>query len=544
MSQRLVFMGQEAGDRLPQESSPKSRRVVLVGYEDQDNLGIRYLSSRLLQDGHHTRIVAFGNDPDPLLRIIQAEQPDVVGFSLIFQYMVPEFAVVIRALRAAGVSAHFTIGGHYASFEPDALLQWIPELDSVVRFEGEDTLAELVSKLDDLPAWRQTPGIAWLDNGKAVINPPRGGRTSIDDFAEPDRRDIDYRKEELPTASVLASRGCPWKCSFCSIITFYEGNGTKGRRRRDPVRVVNEVEELVRGRGAKLILFQDDDFLAGGRDARTWAHQVAGEITRRGLEREMRFKIACRSDEVRPEVLAPLVAAGLCHVYLGVESGDETNLESLNKLLKPAVHVRAGEILRELDLSFDFGFMLLEPWSTLATARNNIAFVRDFTRDGWAVAGFCRALPYVGTPMERRLREEGRLEGSALDAEYTFLDPRVDLLWNFCLMAFEGRNFGKNATWNVLRGFLFDTHLDMPGRPRDPDRDAAARALVQASNGIMLDVLEGALDLIESGDVNTLEDPELLELARLARNEDRRIRQQLVDMEQSSSESMYEALFR
>ena len=413
----------------------------------------------------------------------------------------------------------------------------------MVRFEGEDTLAEIVAKLDDPAAWRQTDGIAWLDHGNVVINPPRSGRTLIDDFPEPDRRDIDYRKQDFPTASVLASRGCPWKCSFCSIITFYESNGTKGRRRRDPIRVVNEVEELVRDRGAKLILFQDDDFLAGGRDARAWAHTVAAEIIRRGLQNEMRFKIACRSDEVRAETLAPLIEAGLCHVYLGVESGDENNLASLNKLLKPEVHVRAGQTLRELDLSFDFGFMLLEPWSTLATARNNLQFLREFTQDGWAVAGFCRTLPYVGTPIERRLREEGRLEGSSLEAEYKFLDPRVDLLWNFCLMAFEGRNFGKNATWNVLRGFLFDTHLDMPGRPLDPEHDAAARALVQASNTIMIDVVEAALDLIESGGVSTVEHADLLELARLARTEDRRIRQQLLEME-TSSESLYEALFR
>jgi len=98
------------------------KRVLLVGYEDQDNLGIRYLSSRLLRDGHHTRIVAFGADPGVLLSIIRQERPDVVGFSLIFQYMVPEFAWVIRALREAGVTSHFTIGGHYASFEPAALL--------------------------------------------------------------------------------------------------------------------------------------------------------------------------------------------------------------------------------------------------------------------------------------------------------------------------------------------------------------------------------------------------------------------------------------
>jgi anaerobic magnesium-protoporphyrin IX monomethyl ester cyclase len=521
-----------------------SRKVLLVGYEDQDNLGVRYLSSRLLRDGHHTRIVAFGNDPGTLLTVIRAEQPDLVGFSLIFQYMVPEFARVIRALRRAGVSAHLTIGGHYASFEPAALLERIPELDSVVRFEGEETLAELVAKLDDPSAWQRIAGIAWLDHGKVVVNPPRSAGVPIDEYAEPDRRDIDYRKQDLPTASVLASRGCPWQCSFCSIITFYAANGTKGRRRRDPVRVVDEMERLVRDRGARLILFQDDDFLAGGASARAWAHTIADEIVHRRLHDEMRFKIACRSDEVRPAVLEPLVAAGLCHVYLGVESGDPSNLASLNKLLKPETHVRAGEVLRRLDLSFDFGFMLLEPWSTLVTARTNSRFLRRFTEDGWAVAGFCRTLPYVGTPIERRLRAEGRLIGPALDAEYRFLDPRVDLLWNFCLMAFEGRNFGTQATWNVLRGLLFETHLDMPGHRRDADRDGAARALVQASNGVMLDVLDSALDLIEGGIATALDDADLLALARLARQEDAGIRRQLCAMARSYDESLYEALFR
>lgn len=520
------------------------RRVLLVGYEDQDNLGIRYLSGRLLRDGHHTRIVAFGTDPGPLLAVIRVERPDLVGFSLIFQFMVPQFAELIRALRAAGVAAHFTIGGHYASFEPEALLRWIPELDSVVRFEGEEALAELVARLDAPEAWRRVAGIAWQDGGEVVLNPPRPAAPAIDDYPEPDRRDIDYRRQALPTASVLASRGCPWQCSFCSIITFYEANGTKGRRRRDPVRVVDEVEALVRGRGARLILFQDDDFLAGGEAARRWARAVADDLVRRGLAEEMRFKIACRSDEVREAVLAPLVAAGLCHVYLGVESGDEANLADLNKLLKPDVHLRAGDILRRLDLSFDFGFMLLEPWSTLATARHNLEFLRRFTADGWAVAGFCRTLPYVGTPIERRLRAEGRLTGPALDAEYRFLEPRVDLLWDFCLMAFEGRNFGPQATWNVLRGLLFDTHLALPGRPRDAARDAAARALVQASNGIMLDVLENALDLIETGAATVLSDPDLVDLARLARREDHGIRRHLAALARHTEAGLGEALFR
>lgn len=513
-----------------------SKRVLLVAYEDQDNLGIRYLSSRLLRAGHHTRIIAFADDPGILLTAIREEQADLVGFSLIFQYLVPEFARLIRALRAAGITAHFTIGGHYASFEPAALLEAIPELDSIVRFEGEETLAELVSQLDNPAAWRQTPGIAWLDEQHLpVLTPARQATPSIDDYLEPDRRDINYRRQALPTASVLASRGCPWQCSFCSIITFYEANGTKGRRRRSPALVADEVERLVNEHGVELILFQDDDFLAGGPVARDWAKQLAADFRRRGLQQRMRFKIACRSDEIRADVVQTLIDAGLCHVYLGVESGDPDNLIALNKHLQPEIHLRAGQILRRLDLSFDFGFMLLEPWSTLATARNNLDFLRRFTEDGWIVAGFCRTLPYVGTPVEQRLRAEGRLVGPALEAEYRFLDRRVDLLWDFCLMAFEGRNYGHNPTWNLLRGLLFETHLDFPGRPRDNNRDAAARALVQAANGALIDILQNALDLIEDGLATSIRDPELIALARLARNEDRHVRQQLLCMASDGS---------
>ena len=74
-------------------------------------------------------------------------KPDVVGFSLIFQYMAPEFGCVIRALRAAGCRAHITIGGHYPSFDYGEVLQRITGADSVVRFEGEATLVELMERL-------------------------------------------------------------------------------------------------------------------------------------------------------------------------------------------------------------------------------------------------------------------------------------------------------------------------------------------------------------------------------------------------------------
>jgi anaerobic magnesium-protoporphyrin IX monomethyl ester cyclase len=111
-------------------------RVLLVGYEDQDNLGLRYITSRLRVDGHDVRFVGFRDGAAPILAAANDLDPHVIGFSLIFQYLAPEYGKVMDELRGAGLRCHFTVGGHCASFEDDVMLQRLLALDSVVRFEG------------------------------------------------------------------------------------------------------------------------------------------------------------------------------------------------------------------------------------------------------------------------------------------------------------------------------------------------------------------------------------------------------------------------
>jgi radical SAM superfamily enzyme YgiQ (UPF0313 family) len=488
-------------------------RVVLVGFEDQDNLGLRYLSSRLRQSGHDVRIVALTGDPRSVLAAIREVAPHVVGFSLIFQFMAPQFASLLAHLRRDGVTAHFTMGGHYASFDPDKLLELVPALDSVVRYEGEDTIVELAERVRDGTSWRDVLGLALRGPGGVVKNDLRPGREDLDELPWPDRDDICYAAQAMPTASMLASRGCPWKCSFCSIITFYADNGTPGRRRREPQRVIDEIEYLHRERGVRVILWQDDDFLAGGKMATAWALDLARGLTARGLHRTLRWKISCRSDEIRDDLLGPLVEAGLCHVYLGVESGDDQDLRSLNKLLKPRVHLRAGQILRKLGVSFDFGYMLLNPWSTLRTLRSSARFLAEFSADGATVAGFCRMMPYAGTPAETRLRAEGRLLEQDFDVDYAFLDSRLDVFYDWSLHAFLKRNFAVDGTWNLLRVLLYEAHLAFPDRPIDPVFRDSAHALTAVSNQLLLSAVERAVDVIEAG-ADRPDHPALIEIAR------------------------------
>jgi radical SAM superfamily enzyme YgiQ (UPF0313 family) len=271
--------------------------VVLVGFEDQENLGLRYLASRLREKGLRAKIVSVAGGVESVLAVIRRERPDVVGFSLIFQYVAGEFARLMRGLRAAGVTAHFTVGGHYASFEYARLLEAIPELDSVGRFEGEDAMVELAETLAVGGPWQTVAGLAFRSGDRVATSSLRQGRSDLDSLPWPYREDVPYERQKLPTASVLGSRGCPRGCSFCSITAFYKGNGTAGVRRRDVNKVADELAHLHRDRGVRLILWQDDDFFSGGRAGIEWALAMARELIRRGLHRRLRWKISCRSDE-------------------------------------------------------------------------------------------------------------------------------------------------------------------------------------------------------------------------------------------------------
>ncbi len=159
--------------------------------------------------------------------------------------------------------------------------------------------------------------------------------------------------------------------------------GGRLRRLRSPRAVADEMRRIHFERGARVFLFQDDDFLATGARARDWAEALADEILRAGLADRIAFKISCRSDEVRTPVIERLISAGLTHVYMGVESGDADGLRHMNKMLKPSQHLAAGDVLRALELSFDFGSVVGEVESSRPTP---LSLMREMMADGHGFA--------------------------------------------------------------------------------------------------------------------------------------------------------------
>ncbi len=88
---------------------------MLVGFQEQANLGLGYLASTLREQGYRVEVFDFEADPESLLEAARDLQPVLIGFSLIFQFYIDRFRSLMRLLRAGGVDCHFTIGGHFPS---------------------------------------------------------------------------------------------------------------------------------------------------------------------------------------------------------------------------------------------------------------------------------------------------------------------------------------------------------------------------------------------------------------------------------------------
>jgi radical SAM superfamily enzyme YgiQ (UPF0313 family) len=472
------------------------RPIVLVGFQRQANLGLGYLASYVRQHGYRVEVVDCELPHAEILEAVRRSNPILVGFSLIFQFYIDRFGQMMQVLRAGGVDCHFTMGGHFPSLSYEQCLALLPELDSVVRFEGEATLLDLIDRLSVGRVWQDVPGLAYRLEGRPMCAPLRPLIRDLDTLPYPER---DFTRDNSilgrKAIPLLASRGCARTCSFCSIHMFYRAAPGKVVRTRKPAEVVLEMRYLHDVHGITIFLFQDDDFPLFGQVWQRWALELVGELHRAGLADKVIWKINCRADAVEPELLARMQGAGLYLVYMGLESGTDEGLKALHKQMTVEQNLRAVATLKRLGLLFEFGFMLLDPSSTFESVRANVQFLRDIVGDGSAGAVFCRMIPYDGTPIKEELAASGRLRGDVCNPDYDFLDPRLSEFYDELsdIVNVTGWVHGYSAlspqlnwAWNELAVMQ---HL-FPTLDGLPEYQESLRSVTADSNELLFRVVE------------------------------------------------------
>lgn len=481
-----------------------TRPILLIGFQHQGNLGLGYLAAKLKRHGYRVATCDVESEPEEIVNRALELDPMIIGFSLIFQFYIPQYRRLIQMLRDAGIHCHFTMGGHFSSLSHRRNLELLPELDSVVRFEGEMTLLELADRIGMELDWKDVQGIAYRDGDQYPATAMRALVDDLDSLPYPDREyepEIALGRKAMP---LLASRGCARTCSFCSIQTFYRAAPGKIVRTRKPSAVVEEMVSLYRERGITIFLFQDDDFPLFGPVWRRWAADLVKELHRSGLSERVIWKMNCRADSVDPDVFTELKNAGLYLVYMGLESGNEEGLKTLHKQITVEQNLRAVNLLKQVGLMFEFGFMMFDPSSTLHSVRQNLNFLRTIVGDGSAAAVFCRMLPYDGTPIKDELEAAGRLRGDVCYPEYDFLEARVTEfyheltqildVWGW-IHGFRALSPQLNWSWNELAIMerLFPPMSELGIYKEE------LRRITQESNAILFQVVDDLLDTYLTG---------------------------------------------
>jgi hypothetical protein len=284
---------------------------------------------------------------------------------------------------------------------------------------ADESIVRLAAALRDGTPLLEVPGIV-LRDGDAVRRGARAVRPcNLEALPFPARDTPAPACAGVPTASVVASRGCRGRCSFCSIAAFGVLADGPAHRERSPQHVAREMAALWRTRGTRVFVFQDDDFLGGPPAARLARAVDLG----RALEAErlppIALAIKARPDGLDAPTLAALRRAGLVQVFLGVETVSRAGLRAFARGLAPDQVRAALAELRAADVFVASNLLLWRPDGTLDELAENLGLLAAFPDQ---LFNFGRVEPYEGAPLTLQLAREGRLLGDWRRRDYRIED--------------------------------------------------------------------------------------------------------------------------
>lgn len=394
--------------------------------EAKESIGIGYLASVLRGQGSEVDLLdadLLQLNAEEAVKRICAKTYELIGFSLL-EGTIESAVEILKGLRQKGFSSHVVLGGYFSTLVTEELLMELPEVDSIIRGEGEYPLSLLAESLRDRKDWRDLEGLAYREGDRVIVNPRRAS-FDLDELPFPSRDLLPEVLRRGGVAGLVGSRGCFAHCSFCCINAFHRASGTPGWRGRSPERIVDEMEALIERWNVKTLSFYDSNFIGPGKEGPLRAYAIGEEILRRNLQID--FALSTRPDQVEEGLFRFLKKAGLKEVFLGIESMSQKSLDLYKKGTTVDQNRRAVEILEKLEIPYRPGFILYEPYVTLDQIRENLAFLKELVNSRYCNKyHFFKGLRvYRGSPLERKLQDKGILKRKGWHNTYPWQDPSV-----------------------------------------------------------------------------------------------------------------------
>jgi anaerobic magnesium-protoporphyrin IX monomethyl ester cyclase len=333
---------------------------------------------------------------------IAALKPDVVGVTAI----TPSIYKAEEVLRLAQLhcpDAVRVMGGVHATFMYKQVLSEAPWIDVIVRGEGEEICRDLMCAIRD-GGWpetrRQIKGLAFID-GDEIVATQAASTVKDLDAINPDWTILEWEKYiYIPLNTRVAipnmARGCPFTCSFCSQWKFW-----RDYRVRDPKKVVDEIETLVKEQDIGFFILADEEPTIN----RKKFIQFCEELIARGLPDKVKWGINTRVTDIMrdKELLKFYREAGLVHVSLGTEAAAQLKLDQFNKETKVEENKEAIRLLREADILVEAQFIVGLDNETPETLNETYKMAWDWQPD---LANWAMYTPWPFTPLFQELKDK------------------------------------------------------------------------------------------------------------------------------------------
>jgi len=370
---------------------PGNERFGLGPFFRVEPLGLEYVAAALRADGFTPTIVdeRFGRNPSRWLRRNRAR---IVGISCTHALEYDRVRDVARAVRQGSPGTFVVVGGHAAGAHPAPLEA--PEIDAICLEDGEEVLPALASalvrgeRLTGVPALRLRTSEGW------ITTPPLPDRTDLDRVPYPARDLVGRYRHRYhcllfrPVWIVETARGCPFRCTFCSVWQHYD----RSFRERSIGCIVED-----------LLSVGDHVFVA---DDLFWHHperslELARELRRRGMRKrwllvQTRTDLACRHPELL-EAWRPL--AQDFDIFFGLEAPTDAGLERLSKDATVRQSVEAAALARSMGYGVTGNFVVHPDWD-----ENDFRELWDFVAEhGFERAGYTILTPLPGTDLHTEM---------------------------------------------------------------------------------------------------------------------------------------------
>jgi anaerobic magnesium-protoporphyrin IX monomethyl ester cyclase len=351
-------------------------------------------------------------DWDGLEKYVESFGPDIVASSSVATCNAYTTVRTLASAKKVNPSILTIAGGQHFTATADESLRTYPEIDAIVRGEGELTLAELVSAAKNSKSFADIKGISFQSNGRVFHNRDRPLIANLDElpfpayhFVENHIRNYHFTMMTGPKAIyalVEGSRGCPHRCTFCSQWKHWQGT----YRSKSPKRIADEFEFLCKNFGAEFLWLTDDNFPLG-----PFADELCDEIVDRGIAEDIMWFLQARCDDVvrHSNLLPKMRSVGNMWILTGAESGSEETLRNVKKGISPDQTCDAVRLMKKSGIFAQATFIIGHRDDTHKTLSDLREFVNNIDPD---LAIFMLLTPFPGTDVYEEARRNRWIEDS------------------------------------------------------------------------------------------------------------------------------------